>query len=176
MSAGLVIVALAGGIALAMVTGRARASIAPSSPAEDFTPQRNLTAFLRVIREAESSNNYRALVGGGNFNDFSAHPTETMDFQGVWNPRVNLPSRAAGAYQIVYNTYLSLGGGDFSPESQDRMAIELIERRGALGHVYAGRIAQAHALLRPEWEALTMQRWSPERVAQLYTQHGGTLA
>lgn len=68
---------------------------------------------------------------------------------------VNTPSTAEGRYQIVEKTWAAYapkaGVRDFSPRSQDLVAIEIIRGRGALADVQAGRIATAISKLRQEW-------------------------
>jgi lysozyme len=67
-------------------------------------------------------------------------------------------STAAGAYQIIRPTWnrlkAKLGLPDFSPTSQDQAATRLIQDRGALQDVYAGRVLQAISKCRNEWASL----------------------
>lgn len=147
----------------------------------------NVGAFLRVIREGESSQGpdaYRMRWGGlgkpvAYFDDFSRHPR-------IFEPTTGgRQSSAAGAYQIVATTYdsiaPSLGITDFSPASQDALAIALIDRRGALDDVLAGRIRTAIADLRQEWTSLpgaveSSGRYTMERALAVYAKYGGRLA
>lgn len=139
----------------------------------------NLAAFLAVIRQGESANNYSALVYGGNFADFSDHPFETGEFTGVRRADGRLTT-AAGAYQIVKTTWKSLGGkqrfGDFSPSAQDAAAVELLKGRGAYNLVLDGRAVEASAKLGSEWEMFKTARWPASRVAAVFTGNGGFLA
>lgn len=147
----------------------------------------NVGAFLRVIREGESSQEpvaYRMRWGGlgkpvAYFDDFTRHP---RIFESTTGGR---QSSAAGAYQIVATTYDSiaptLGITDFSPESQDKLAIALIDRRGALDDIMAGRIRTAIADLRAEWTSLpgaaeNNGRYTMERALAVYAKYGGRLA
>lgn len=146
---------------------------------DSSTGERNLDAFLRLIRVAESADNYRALVGGGEFDSFGGHPYYTEGFRGV--PVGNgLRSFAAGAYQITRDTFNWLttrrgfDPGDFGPDAQDEMAVALIDRAGALDDVKAGRFGAALSKLRNEWEAFTKARWAPERAIPLIVSFGGT--
>lgn len=122
----------------------------------------NVQAFLMLIRSGESSarqDAYQMIVYGNNpgpatFSSFANHPRvkkPTKDGSG----RV---TSAAGAYQITATTWDDLGGigryGDFSPASQDRAAVDLIRRRGALSDVLNGRWRAAVRKLRQEWTSL----------------------
>lgn len=147
----------------------------------------NVGAFLRVIREGESSQEpvaYRMRWGGlgkpaAYFDDFSRHPR-------IFEPTTGgRQSSAAGAYQIVATTYdsiaPSLGITDFTPTSQDALAIALIDRRGALDDVMAGRIRTAIADLRAEWTSLpgaeeNSGRYTMDRALAVYAKYGGRLA
>lgn len=147
----------------------------------------NVGAILRVIREGESSQEpaaYRMRWGGlgkpvAYFDDFSKHP---RIFEPTTGGRV---SSAAGAYQIVATTYdavaPSLGITDFTPASQDALAVALIDRRGALDDVMAGRIRTALMDLRQEWTSLPGAaendgRYTMERALAVYAKYGGRLA
>lgn len=123
-----------------------------SSPT--YAPYRNLRAFLLMIQYAEGTlglNAYSTLYGGQLFSDTSRHPNVAITKGGI-------TSTAAGAYQILYKTWQSvqqtLSLPDFSPISQDRAAIELIRRRGALDDVFAGRFSVAIYKCRQEWASL----------------------
>ena len=85
-----------------------------------------LKALLSVIRFAEGTSGprgYQTLFGGSTFSDMSRHPDKVIRSGGY-------ASAAAGAYQIMPDTYKSLGGGRFTEIDQDRMALQLIARRG----------------------------------------------
>ncbi|MCZ2495726.1 glycoside hydrolase family protein [Xylophilus sp. Kf1] len=132
----------------------------------------NLTAFLAMIRAAEgtdrSLNPYAVVFGyGPEITDLSDHPAITGEWRGARLPdamcinagyKPGCVSTAAGAYQIIRGTWVScrnrLGLRDFSPASQDRAATYLIESRGALQDVYAGRIESAVKKCRNEWASL----------------------
>ncbi|MDR5739491.1 glycoside hydrolase family 104 protein [Caballeronia sp. LZ016] len=114
----------------------------------------NVQAFLAMIRRGEGTtgaNGYRTLFGGGLFNDYSRHPNIAVT-------RGALTSTAAGAYQILYRTWIevaaSYGLTDFSPASQDVAAVALIKRRGALADVLAGRWTAAIGKCAKEWASL----------------------
>lgn len=67
-------------------------------------------------------------------------------------------STAAGRYQLLrrwYDPYRKLLGlSDFSPSSQDRIAVQQIRERGALSAIAAGRFEKAVMLVRKTWASL----------------------
>lgn len=147
-------------------------------PAVDYSAA-NLVATLALLREGESSDNYTALVGGGNFESFADHPAVLGTFAGI-SLADGRRSFAAGAYQITKTTWLDIKGksrwGNFSPASQDAAAIFLIKRRGAYADVLAGRIGEASAKLANEWEFFKSPRWNGDRIALSFGRHGGIAA
>lgn len=115
---------------------------------------RNVEAFLRMVRVAEGTaglSGYSMLYGGGQFSGFAVHPNIAVTAGGI-------TSTAAGAYQILFGTWREAAAAlllpDFSPGSQDRAAVWLIRRRGALDDVVAGRLDAAIAKCAPEWASL----------------------
>jgi muramidase (phage lysozyme) len=118
----------------------------------------NLRAFLRVIREGETSQTddaYRTQVYGRQLDDLADHPREVIT--GTIGGR-EIRSSAAGAYQFLRGTWdecaAALGLSDFGPVSQDIAAVYLIRRRGALDDVLAGRVREAIAKCNKEWASL----------------------
>ena len=110
----------------------------------------NLGAFLDAIAASEGAG-YNTLVGGSHIGDLSRHPNK------VGVRTADGPSTAAGRYQITGTTWKSLshgGNSDFSPEAQDRAAIELLKRRGAYQDVINGNWEAAVAKLGSEWQGL----------------------
>lgn len=116
----------------------------------------NVAAFLRLIRFTEhhmdSDEVYVALYGGQQrFTDTSRHPDKAVTAGGR-------TSTAAGAYQILYATWKEAKERgivtDFSKASQDKLAIEKLRSRHALGYVQHGDIDRAIPLLRNEWVLL----------------------
>lgn len=140
----------------------------------------NTDAFLKMIRQCEGTagpNGYRTLFGGKLFSDFSTHPNVRVPFRNTY-------STAAGAYQILYGTWRTLaaktGRWDFSPETQDLMALELIREKGALEDVVAGRVEAAVYKIRKIWASLPGAGYNqPEKtIAQVksyYTAAGGKI-
>lgn len=120
----------------------------------DAQQRKNVAAFLDTIGDSESAN-YNSLVGKGSNNrvitDLSKHPNI------VGMRTKDGPSTAAGKYQITNSTWRSLGHGpndSFSPEEQDKAAIELIKRRGAWNDVLNGNWDAAAKKLGKEWQSL----------------------
>lgn len=94
-------------------------------------------------------------------------------------------STAAGAYQIIYNTYLATsklaGVTDFSPTSQDAMAVWLLKGCGALTHIITGNFDEAIRRASGTWASLpyTDSKQAHITVAAAkaaYLQAGGALA
>lgn len=107
-------------------------------------------AFLDMLAWSEgtdkkgqptANHGYDVVVGGSLFTDYSDHPRKLVTL----NPK--LKSTAAGRYQLLarywdaYRNQLSLK--DFSPASQDAVALQQIKERGALPMIDRGDIRQA---------------------------------
>lgn len=112
-------------------------------------PQRK--AFLDMLAWSEGTDNgrqptknhgYDVIVGGALFSDYSDHPRQLVDL-----PRLKIKSTAAGRYQLLaryWDAYRKqLGLKDFSPASQDAVALQQIKERRALDLIDAGDIRQA---------------------------------
>jgi muramidase (phage lysozyme) len=114
----------------------------------------NFDAFLYAIGISEGTINspitkdrgYDVLVSGINgparFDSYASHPNilVTVNHNG-------LKSTAAGRYQILYHNFLYyknlLGLDDFSPEAQDKIALQMIKETGADGDIESGDIQSA---------------------------------
>ena len=143
----------------------------------------NVQAFLRVIREGESSQDgaaYRMQVGGRLLESLDFHPREvvTVTIRGR-----EIKSSAAGAYQFLTRTWdgcaKALGLTDFSAESQDLAAVYLIRGRGALADVISGRVVEAIRKCAAEWASLPGDVYgqggqSLERALAVWRQWGGS--
>ena len=150
---------------------------------KDALENTNVRAFLMAIRLGEGTIDdagYWRIVGGGTFNDDRVHPNIR-----VFIPRYNVWSSAAGAYQIIGRTWRAVraqyGFEDFTPDCQDEAAVALILGRGALDDVEAGRLGDAISKCAAEWASLPgstagQRTESFARVAQVYQDHGGSLA
>lgn len=120
-----------------------------------MTVSPNARKWLNAISAAEGTTRggkvqYNIMFGGGTFNDLSKHPDTVID-SGRYR------SAAAGAYQFMPGTYnrvaKTLNLTDFSPESQDQAALELIRQRGVdpdRDPITRENVAK----LAPEWAAL----------------------
>lgn len=135
--------------------------------ANDTKPRNtNLTAFLQMIAVSEltarllavSDNGYNTLVGSTKdhprlFSSYADHPRQLIDL-----PRLGIKSTAAGRYQILarfFDAYKTqLGLKDFSPASQDAIAIQMIRECGALQDVTDGLLATAIRKCRSRWASL----------------------
>jgi muramidase (phage lysozyme) len=121
----------------------------------------NLKAFLDTIAYSEGTDNgiqktndrgYDVLVGGGLFYSYADHPRKLIVL------RQGLASTAAGRYQLLaryfdaYKKQLNLT--DFSPASQDAIAIQQIKERKALPDIEAGYIGVALEKCRNIWASL----------------------
>lgn len=115
---------------------------------QTINPQRK--AFLDMLAWSEGTDKpgqptknhgYDVIVGGELFSDYSDHPRKLVTL----NPR--LKSTAAGRYQLLsrwWDAYRKqLGLKDFSPASQDAVALQQIKERHALELIDAGDIRQA---------------------------------
>ena len=145
----------------------------------------NLSAFLDMLAWSEGTDNgkqltrnrgYDVIVGGGLFADYSDHPRILVDL-----PKLKIKSSAAGRYQILaryfdhYKKQLNLP--DFSPESQDKIAIQLIRECKALDDIDAGRIKSAIYKCRSRWASLPSAGYgqheqTAERLVEAYTKAG----
>jgi muramidase (phage lysozyme) len=130
-----------------------------------ITISNNLKAFLQMIATGElgqevldnSDDGYNVLVGSlpGHihlFHSYADHPRVLVDLGN------GLKSTAAGKFQILaryYDAYKKqLGLPDFSPDSQDKIAIQMIKECGALGSIEEGHINQALMLCASRWASL----------------------
>jgi muramidase (phage lysozyme) len=158
-----------------------------------ITPQQaggaNRVAFLDVIANSEigpallavTDNGYNVLVG--------STPSNPLTFPSyVAQPDIlnhALNSTAAGRYQLLYRYWLSyskmLNLPDFSPLSQDKIALQQIRECNALPDIDAGNFAHAVALCSRIWASLPGNDYGQHQntIALLqgyYTAAGGALA
>lgn len=122
----------------------------------------NMQAFLDTLAYSEGTDNgrqptkdrgYDVVVGGALFSGYKDHPRKL-----VYLPKLGINSTAAGRYQILarfYDAYkVLLKLPDFSPASQDKIAIQLIKECKALGDIEAGRIGDALTKCKSRWASL----------------------
>lgn len=150
----------------------------------------NVLAFLDMLGWSEgtttikgSDDGYNVLYGGGLFHSYADHPRRRLTF-GINGKSVT--STAAGRYQLLerywdaYRVSLRLAGG-FTPENQDRIAMQQIRERRALDDIKAGRIQQAIEKCSNIWASLPGNNYgqNPHRLDKLMVQWqklGGVLA
>lgn len=125
----------------------------------------NEAAFLDMIAISEigqpllnvSDDGYNVLVGSTPdnphlFDSYADHPNVLVTINS------NLQSTAAGRYQLLhrwweaYKTLLNLP--DFSPESQDRVALQQIKERKAINDINDGDIKSAIIKCSNLWASL----------------------
>ena len=153
---------------------------------------KNVLAFLDMLAWSEGTrtsrytkdDGYDVVVGGINspntFSSYAGHPNilVKVNTQG-------LQSTAAGRYQLLfrwwkpYRDLLQLR--DFSPESQDRVAIQQIRERKALDDIKAGRVRDAIAKCANIWASLPGAGYGQrehrlEDLVQQYRAAGGVVA
>ena len=140
--------------------------------AETATQDANVRAFLAAIAWAEGTDRaadpYRVCYGYKHqAQDLSDHPANSGEWKGEPLSAQQCAgaglgpgcvSTAAGRYQIIRPTWnaarRALALPDFGPDSQDRAAVWLIDKRGALDAVKAGDVPQALRLCAKEWASL----------------------
>ena len=122
----------------------------------------NVLAFLDMLAWSEGTDHprqrtrdqgYDVIVGGALFEGYADHPRKLVPL-----PRLGIKSTAAGRYQLLsryYDAYKqTLGLRDFSPLSQDLIALQQIRERRALPDIQAGRIPAAIEKCRNIWASL----------------------
>lgn len=171
------------------------------SPLTDPMQDPNVQAFLRVIRYAEGTAGvggynaiFRTAAGPNTFSSYADHPRVAKRFTN--KDGAVLWTTAAGAYQAMAKsrkpdgTYTKvdtwgdmqtkLGLTDFSPDSQDRFAVGLIDKCGALSDVRAGRFDAAITKCKGTWASLPGAGYAqPEKslpeLRSVFAQAGGTI-
>ena len=118
-----------------------------------------LVRFLDMIAHSEGTSEHpltrhdgydvivSSIEGPSIFTDFSDHPFASGRAPQVVRAAPRLLSTAAGRYQLLLRYWPSyrteLGLTDFSPLSQDRVALRQIREARAFPDIEAGRISQA---------------------------------
>ena len=151
---------------------------------------KNLSAFLTAIAYSEGTeqigdkHGYDVIVGSTTlhphlFISYATHPGIIVDLGH------GLKSTAAGRYQILKRFYdfysKTLKLPDFSPESQDQMAIQMIRECKALQLVHDGNIKEATKLCASRWASLPDSDYGQHTnnydfILAEYMNAGGTLA
>lgn len=174
------------GLAVDGVVGRGTRGALKNQQGTPKQGKANLRAFLDTISHAEGTDRYGdqdgydVIVGGELLSDFSDHPNKR-----VWLPAYGIHSTAAGRYQILHRFWKhyqeQLGLPDFSPDSQDRYAIQQIRERRAYDDVLNGRIADAIRKCANIWASFPGAGYGQREVAvrdllDFYQQRGGKLS
>lgn len=150
---------------------------------------KEVCAFLDMLAVSEltaaviagSDNGYNVLVGSVpgkilTFASYASHPA-------ILNKK--LDSTAAGRYQLLARYWAPyckiLGLHDFSPLSQDLIAIAQIKERGAYQQIQRGQIAAAIASVNHIWASLPGSPYGQrtndlDMLLDVYRQHGGMMA
>lgn len=127
-----------------------------------------------------SDNGYNVLCGGSLFQGYVDHPRKAINL-----PKLGIKSTAAGRYQLlsryfdVYKEMLKLP--DFSPTSQDAIAIQQLKECHALADIDEGRFeAAVHKCCRI-WASLPGAGYGQrenkiESLKLAYQKAGGSLA
>lgn len=152
----------------------------------------NQRAFLDMLAHSEigpamlampeTENGYKVIVGSTPqklilMTDYADHPRKLIPLYH------GLASTAAGRYQLLsryFDPYKKLLGlPDFSPDSQDAIALQQIRERHALDDIEAGRFAAAVGKVSNIWASLPGSGYGQHtnQLAELqaaYSQAGGT--
>ena len=146
----------------------------------------NIIAFLDMVALSEigaglllhSDDGYNVIVGGKLFTDYNDHPRILVTI------RPGLQSTAAGRYQLllkyydIYKEQLKLP--DFSPVSQDMIAIQQIKEAGAYATCLAGELALTIKRCAHLWASLPGADYgqhenSFDDLQQVYIAKGGSV-
>lgn len=158
-----------------------------------ITPQQaggvNAVAFLDMLAWSEGTDNgkqptkdhgYDVVVGGTLFTGYADHPRVLVPL-----PKLKISSTAAGRYQLLsryFDAYKKqLGLKDFSPLSQDLIALQQIRERRALDLIKQGRIEVAIKAVRNIWASLPGAGYGQHErkladLVRVYQQAGGVVA
>lgn len=130
----------------------------------------SMAAFLDTIAHAEGTDRYgnnkgyNVIVGGSLMTGYDDHPRKLVPI-----PAYGISSSAAGRYQILqrywdhYRALLNLP--DFSPESQDAVAIQMIKEQGAYNDVLNGNIESAISKVSNIWASFPGAGYGQREVA-----------
>lgn len=154
---------------------------------ESLLENKNIQAALKTIRHCEGTSakdGYQYVFGSSKsnklrFTDLSKHPNNLQRHN-------NISSTAAGAYQILYRTYLDLcktyGFKDFSPHTQDLMCLALFDGLNVLTAISKGKILQDEVMtkLSGTWASLPFAKYGQPThtvadVRKVYFDNGGAL-
>jgi muramidase (phage lysozyme) len=138
----------------------------------DSLKNANVQAFLKAIADAEGGGydfKYGAVKGRRNdpwrFTSYSTHP----------GPGSGGVTTAAGMYQITKATWEDhgerrMGLTDFTPETQDLIAVSILRGSGAIEKIKDGDIESGVEQASHQWAALPKGRGQPGRYNQPYVE------
>ena len=135
---------------------------------EAFLQHPNAQAFLNTIANTEGAT-YDSLPNDSvsdpkKFTDYSSHPLDDPNYK---------QRTTSGRYQIRRQTYdmasHALGLTDFSPHTQDLMAMYLLDHRGALEPLLRGDLNAVLPEASWEWASLPKAQGKGSRYGQHYT-------
>lgn len=145
----------------------------------------NIKAFLDMLSFSEGTNKfgtnkgYDVIVGGSLFTNYSKHPNKLVKIN------TTLSSTAAGRYQLLARYYIAykkqLNLPDFSPASQDAIAIQQIKESKAYNDIIAGRFFEAVKKCAHIWASLPGANYKQREnnitvLKNAYVMYGGSLA
>lgn len=155
----------------------------------------NRAAFLTMIAVSElgqkliaaSDNGYNVIVGSTAahpvlFSGYADHPRKLMR---MTIKGKTIASTGAGRYQILERYFdhykKQLGLPDFSPASQDKIALQLIRECKALDDIDNGRFGEALRKCKSRWASLPGAGYNQHENSEAYLQAayldaGGRLA
>jgi len=136
---------------------------------QKYLKNKNVKAFISAIAAAEGGDynlKYGGVIGKKNdkwkFSDFSSHPGSGSDGK----------TTAAGMYQINKATWQEMGKKmgltDFSPTTQDLLAVEILRTVGVIDSIVAGDIDSALSKASRRWAALPQGPGKTGRYPQPY--------
>lgn len=100
-----------------------------------------------------NNHGYDVIVGGSLFTSYADHPRKLVTLG-----KLGIKSTAAGRYQLLsryFDAYKkTLGLKDFSPASQDAIAVQQIKERKALNDIETGNIQSAIQKCSNIWASL----------------------
>lgn len=116
----------------------------------------NVRKFLDMIQKAEGSKGYDYGFNNVKLKNLDDHPRTSSTFTQTDGKKNT--TNAAGKYQFMEKTWdgvkSRLALTNFSPESQDAAAVELLRQRGALDDIKAGNWSTALTKTGAEWASL----------------------
>ncbi len=139
---------------------------------QDYLKKANVKAFIGAIAVAEGGD-YNLKFGGvkgkkndkWQFADYSTHPGAGSDGK----------TTAAGMYQINKDTWKEMGGkmglSDFSPDTQDLIAVEILRSIKVVDNIVEGDINTALKAASRRWAALPQGPNEGGRYAQPFMKY-----